>query len=198
MQTQRPDPAGAHRRVQATILLFLAAEPVCCAASGDGRGADGSPALDDAAPRARPDRRSRLMDPVILVALLHPGPRSRDAVRRIPGLRRPVDLADHPAVRDADRLRRPLRRHLRAIRRGQHRDRGHHARRRPSRGGRRLLIGRRLPSTLPFGAPPALIVAVIVAIAPASWSRSSMRGSRSRSTPTRSSAAPSSTSSRSG
>ena len=109
--------------------------------------------------------------------------------------------ADHHAGGGADRLRGPVRRHVRTVGRRQHRHRGDDAGRRVRRldggrlPGRRCSAPTRCRSSVPRRAPHR---AGRSRSCPASSSRSSTPGYRSRSRPTRSSAARSSTSPRSG
>ena len=67
----------------------------------------------------------------------HPDPRARLPGRRVPHRRPSDERADHPPGRDADRVRCPVRRRLRAVGRRQHRHRGNDA------DGRVHWLGRR-------------------------------------------------------
>ena len=198
MQIQAGVPADLVGVLQATILFFLVVSPVIKQIFRL-RGA--KTGLEERRPHSRRPTAGRRRSADGPVPVRHPGPRARLRAHRLlhrhPARHRP----DHHEGVGADRVRGPVRRHVRTIRRRQHRHRGHDA-------GRRLrrLDGRRLPR------PRARLRAVCRSSAPPrpSWSpwswrscpasscRSSTPGYRSRSRRTRSSAARSSTSPRSG
>ena len=201
MQIQAGVPAELVDVLQASILFFLVASPVVRASSGSRRAKGGVDERRDVhrARTAASAGRAELMDVLYGIPVI-------GLVFQLVGYLVDVLPVIAPIIVRAatpDRLRGAVRRHVRAIRRRQHRHRGHDAVwPRSSASSSAGFVAQPCPAEAAgrsSGVTPALLLGLVLARARArSSSRASMPGCRSPSGPTRSSAARSSTSPRSG
>ena len=147
MQIEARTPRELVDVLQAVILLVLVALPVLARATRRAR----RRAVPDEAQTITPSYAQRdRCRPDGPVPVRHPAPRR--CVFQLVGYldRDPADeRPDHPAGGHADRLRRPVRRHVRAIGRGQHRHRGHDARRPRSPAGSSAIAAPRSLGPMP-------------------------------------------------